>query len=271
MKIPATIKEQVKIVPGGVKYLGNEELVQFRVKETKMIAKGSDYIVVEIKLRRMISYHIVSTFSPTLLLLLIGIITLFLDESHFEATIMLAITAMLVMYTLYESASSGLPKTAYLKMIDIWLIFGLIVPFGVFLVEIVAEITKNRNKTNPVEKDTKEEEETSKETLSSIDCQNSDKPPNEASALEPLTETQVEVKSMQSRIFKMLFEPLEMTQQLGSNSGKGKDLTKGEADGSKHENTRKTRIKAIAEIVIPVLCVLFIVVYIICAFTYYNS
>ena len=83
MNIPATIKEQVKIVPGGVKYLGNEELVQFKVVETKMIPKGSDYIVVEITLRRMISYHIVSTFSPTLLLLLIGIITLFLDESHF--------------------------------------------------------------------------------------------------------------------------------------------------------------------------------------------
>ena len=108
----------------------------------------------------MISYHIVSTFSPTLLLLLIGIITLFLDESHFEATIMLAITAMLVMYTLYESASSGLPKTAYLKMIDIWLIFGLVVPFVVFLVEIAAEIIKNRNKNHQVEKENKYEEAT---------------------------------------------------------------------------------------------------------------
>ena len=73
---------------------------------------------------------------------------------------------------------------------------------------------------------------------------------------------------MQSRIFKMLFEPLEMTQHLGNNLGKGTDAKKGEAGGSKHE---KTRIKAVAEIVIPVLCVLFIVVYIICAFTYYNS
>ena len=262
MNIPATIKEQVKITPGGVRYLGNEELVQFRVMKTTMISKGSDYIVVEITLRRMISYHIVSTFSPTLLLLCIGIITLFLDESHFEATIMLAITAMLVMYTLYESASSGLPKTAYLKMVDIWLIFGLVVPFAVFLVEIAAEIVRNRSKTEEVEKENKEEEDSITETLSTIDCQDSEKAMNETETQEALTETNVEVKTMQSRIFKILFEPLEMAHQLGNNLGRRASETK---------KNGKTRIKAVAQIVIPVLCVLFILGYIICALTYYNS
>lgn len=262
MSIPATIKDQVRITPGGVRYLGNEELVQFRIMKTIMISKGSDYIVVEITLRRMISYHIVSTFSPTLLLLLIGIITLFLDESHFEATIMLAITAMLVMYTLYESASSGLPKTAYLKMIDIWLIFGLVVPFAVFLVEIAAEIIRNRSKSEEGEKENKEEEDSITETLSTIDCQDSDKIPVENEVKEGVTETNVEVKTMQSRIFKILFEPLEMAHQLGNNLGRGSEATK---------KNGKTRIKAVAEIVIPVLCVLFILGYIICAFTYYNS
>ena len=73
-----------------------------------------------------------STYAPTILLLLIAEITLFVDESHFEATTMVSLTTMLVMYTLIQSNSVSLPNTAYLKMIDIWLMHGLIVPFCVF-------------------------------------------------------------------------------------------------------------------------------------------
>ena len=66
--------------------------------------------------------------------------TLFIDVSHFEATIMVALTSMLVMYTLYQSISATLPKTAYLKMIDYWLLGGLIIPFIVFNVLIIIDI-----------------------------------------------------------------------------------------------------------------------------------
>ena len=36
---------------------------------------------------------------------------------------------MLVTYTLYQSLSTYLPQTSYMKMIDIWLFVGLIFPF----------------------------------------------------------------------------------------------------------------------------------------------
>ena len=71
--------------------------------------------------------------------------TLFIDVSHFEATIMVALTSMLVMYTLYQSISATLPKTAYLKMIDYWLLGGLIIPFIVFNALIVIDILLLRN------------------------------------------------------------------------------------------------------------------------------
>ena len=221
-----------------------------------MISKGSDYIVVEITLRRMISYHIVSTFSPTLLLLLIGIITLFLDESHFEATIMLAITAMLVMYTLYESASSGLPKTAYLKMIDIWLIFGLVVPFIVFLVEMIAEILRSLS----YEKELEEETEESKVENISLD-----QDPVIGTKLEETPEIQdsawmesekmYALKDMRSKLFMTLFEPSRLEKYEKATTKK----------------KPKSRLKAVAQIVIPASCFFFILGYIICAFTYYIS
>ena len=58
---------------------------------------------------------------------------MFIDEAHFRTTVMVALTAMLVMYTLYQSIARSLPQTAYLKLIDAWLLFGLISPFFVFL------------------------------------------------------------------------------------------------------------------------------------------
>ena len=37
--------------------------------------------------------------------------TLFIDESHFKTTVMVALTTMLVMYTLYQSVARSLPQT----------------------------------------------------------------------------------------------------------------------------------------------------------------
>jgi hypothetical protein len=81
-------------------------------------------------------------------LLIIVEITLFFDESQLQAAIALALTVMLVMYTMYQGISATLPKTAYLKFIDVWVFFCLLVPFIVFLIEVYWEltITKSRKK-----------------------------------------------------------------------------------------------------------------------------
>ena len=86
-------------------------------------------IRVDIKLQRKLAGHIFNIYIPTLCLVIIAIFTLFIDYGHFEATIMVALTTMLVIYTLHQSISATLPATAYLKMIDVWLFGGLIVPF----------------------------------------------------------------------------------------------------------------------------------------------
>ena len=39
------------------------------------------------------------------------------------------LTCMLVLVTLFISVSDSLPKTSYIKMMDYWLIFTLILPF----------------------------------------------------------------------------------------------------------------------------------------------
>lgn len=89
---------------------------------------------------RINTHHFVATFLPTFCLIIMAEMTLFIDVSHFEATIMVALTSMLVMYTLYQSIAANLPQTAYLKMIDIWLIGGLMIPFIIFNILIAIDM-----------------------------------------------------------------------------------------------------------------------------------
>ena len=71
--------------------------------------------------------------------MMIALFTLFIDKSHFEVTIMVALTSMLVVYTLHQSISANLPQTSYMKMIDIWLVSGLIVPFLIIAILVIMD------------------------------------------------------------------------------------------------------------------------------------
>ena len=41
----------------------------------------------------------------------------------------LYVKVMLVLTTMFVSVSQSLPKTSYIKMVDIWLVFNLLIPF----------------------------------------------------------------------------------------------------------------------------------------------
>ena len=65
--------------------------------------------------------------------------TTYFKKEHFKTSIPMAITSMLVMYTLNQSVSSKLPATSYMKLIDIWLLFGLLLPFVIIILLILME------------------------------------------------------------------------------------------------------------------------------------
>ncbi len=116
-------------------------MIRYGFQEYQIVNSGSDNNEVEIMLilTRKYMMYMATTFLPTMSLILIAELTLFIDTSHFEATIMVALTAMLVMYTLYQSVTDSLPATSYLKMIDIWLLAGLILPFVIILILVIVD------------------------------------------------------------------------------------------------------------------------------------
>ena len=49
------------------------------------------------------------------------------------------LTTMLVMTTIFIAVMDKLPSTAYIKMIDIWLIFGQLIPFARVVITTLME------------------------------------------------------------------------------------------------------------------------------------
>ena len=119
-------------------------------------------IEVKIILCRKLSYYIGNIYIPTFCLIMIAGFTLFIDFSHFEVSIMIALTSMLVTYTLYQSISAYLPPTSYMKMIDIWLFGGLIFPFFIITILVIMDSLISREKNQVI--DTRKDEKILKST-----------------------------------------------------------------------------------------------------------
>ena len=80
-------------------------------------------------MKRRIINELLTTYLPSVLILAIVYATNFFKPFFFEAVVTVNLTALLVLTTLFISVSGKLPPTAYVKMIDIWLIFSQLVPF----------------------------------------------------------------------------------------------------------------------------------------------
>ena len=141
LMVSETIKNQVSLTPSNLQFSGPKELLQFTVQDLDVTMERNNTLISwTLILRRNPIGHLATTYFPTLSIIIMALITLFINDSHFEAVIMVALTCMLVMYTLFQSISTYTPNTAYLTLLDIWLIFGLSMPFFVFMCEVSLEL-----------------------------------------------------------------------------------------------------------------------------------
>ena len=110
--------------------LEDKDLTMFTVTDLSLAeSEESNLVYMAIKLKRKVTTELLTTFLPTLLLLLIVYATNFFNDNLFSDAIAVNLTIMLVMTTIFTSKIEELPPTSDMKMIDIWLIFCLVVPF----------------------------------------------------------------------------------------------------------------------------------------------
>ena len=100
---------------------------------------------IELVFKRRIVNEILTTFLPTFLILAIVYATNFFKPFFFEAVVTVNLTGLLVLTTLFISVSGSLPPTAYVKMIDVWLIFSQLIPFSEVLLHTFMDCMRNEH------------------------------------------------------------------------------------------------------------------------------
>ena len=116
----------------------DKDLTMFTITDLRLM-KSNKQVHMVMLLKRKIQTEILTTYLPTLLLLMITYATAFFNEIYFEAKCTLNLTIMLVMTTIFTSKIAELPPTSDTKMIDFWLIFCLLVPFSFTVVQTAVE------------------------------------------------------------------------------------------------------------------------------------
>ena len=100
-------------------------------------------IQMKLILKRRIINELLTSYLPSVLLILLSYSTTFFRPFYFEASVTVNLTTMLVMTTIFIAVMDKLPSTAYIKMIDIWLIFGQLIPFARVVITTVMEQLRN--------------------------------------------------------------------------------------------------------------------------------
>ena len=100
------------------------------VNASEHVNGSEEGIRMTITLKRKIMSEMMTTYFPSLLLMMITYATTFFKPFFFEAALSVNLTTMLVMTTIFISKMESLPPTSDIKMIDIWLILCQLVPFA---------------------------------------------------------------------------------------------------------------------------------------------
>ena len=120
------------------------DLTMFTIQSLTLVKEGR-LVIMSIVLKRKVATELLTTYLPTILLLLITFTTIFFDKDLFGDAIAVNLTIMLVMTTIFTSKIEELPPTSDMKMIDAWLIFCLVVPFLEVILRTAIECMKNCN------------------------------------------------------------------------------------------------------------------------------
>ena len=131
MEVARIDQETVSLLPGNFTMMQSEDMTLFTI--TKSALENPSFPKTgsrkKIKMKRKIMSEMMTTYFPSLLLMMITYATTFFKQFFFEAALSVNLTTMLVMTTIFMSKMESLPPTSDIKMIDIWLILCQIYPF----------------------------------------------------------------------------------------------------------------------------------------------
>uniref|UniRef100_A0A8C7M431 Glycine receptor beta n=1 Tax=Oncorhynchus kisutch TaxID=8019 RepID=A0A8C7M431_ONCKI len=137
-------------------------LPQFDIKQedieygncTKFYAGAGYYTCVEVifTLRRQVGFYMMRVYAPTLLIMVLSWLSLWIKPDASAARVPLGILSVLSLSSECTSLASELPKVSYVKAIDVWLIACLLFGFASLVEYAVVQVMLNSPKRIEAEK-----------------------------------------------------------------------------------------------------------------------
>lgn len=88
---------------------------------------------VSFDLRRQNGFHILQTYIPTILIVVISWVSFWLDPKAIPGRVSLGVTTLLTLTTVASGVRASLPPVSYVKAIDVWIGVCMIMVFGALL------------------------------------------------------------------------------------------------------------------------------------------
>ena len=121
--------ETIIVVPKDMRMMQERDMTCFSILRSELKQGLRNKVEMLVVFRRKIMNEMMTTYFPSVLLMLITYATTFFKPFFFEAALSVNLTTMLVMTTIFIGKVDSLPPTADLRMIDAWLILCQLVPF----------------------------------------------------------------------------------------------------------------------------------------------
>ena len=152
--------QSVNLNLGEAKMKADKELTRYFITNypKSLVLKQNMYdeVVMEIIFKRRLTNEAMMTFFPSLLLIAISYATTFFKlPNFFNTAITVNVTVMLTTTTLLISVVKKLAQTSYIKWIEAWLIFAMLVPFTQVILITGSEWAKENKKREKDENEPK--------------------------------------------------------------------------------------------------------------------
>ncbi|XP_050681626.1 glycine receptor subunit alpha-1 isoform X2 [Leptidea sinapis] len=157
-------KVRFKWSDAGVTINPELKLLQYHIGEPLRLEETNGYmadkdgnfsrIVVYFKFERQIGHHLIQTFAPSSLVVMLSWFSFWLDLDAIPGRVTLLVTCMLTLVTMFTGLRADIPPVAYVKALDIWMAGCMMFVFsalGEFVVVKVLDKQYQMNKSKSQE------------------------------------------------------------------------------------------------------------------------
>ena len=129
-----------------VTYNGPSTVDQFRIGRMSTNVNNTQdctKFILTIPFHRVCTNQLLKTFLPTFLLCFLGYATMMVDIHNSSDRFIGSVTMMLVLTTWISVINADLPRTSYVKMIDAWFVWHVIIGFLIIMYHILLDKLRN--------------------------------------------------------------------------------------------------------------------------------